>query len=58
MGRSREHPRSDRRCVPGSFERLVANIRAMKSVGLRVKANSVLTRWNEHEVEELARPLR
>jgi MoaA/NifB/PqqE/SkfB family radical SAM enzyme len=25
----------------------------MKSVGLRVKANSVLTRWNEHEVEEL-----
>ena len=45
------HDRQTR--VPGSFERLVANIRTMKSVGLRVKANSVLTRWNEHEVEEL-----
>jgi len=45
------HDRQTR--VPGSFERLVANIRAMKSLGLRVKANSVLTRWNEHEVEAL-----
>jgi len=43
------HDRQTR--VPGSFERLVANIRTMKSLGLRVKANSVLTRWNEHEVE-------
>jgi MoaA/NifB/PqqE/SkfB family radical SAM enzyme len=25
----------------------------MKSLGLRVKANSVLTRWNEHEIDEL-----
>ncbi|MFW2390704.1 MAG: SPASM domain-containing protein, partial [Polyangiales bacterium] len=39
--------------VPGSFERLVANIGTMKSLGLRVKANSVLTRWNEGEVEEI-----
>lgn len=36
--------------VPGSFERLVANIRAMKALGLRVKANSALTRWNENEL--------
>lgn len=39
--------------VPGSFDRLVANIGTMRSQGLRVKANSVLTRWNEHEIEEL-----
>jgi MoaA/NifB/PqqE/SkfB family radical SAM enzyme len=45
------HDRQTR--VPGSFERLVANIRTMKSIGLRVKANSVLTRWNEHEIEGL-----
>ena len=45
------HDRQTR--VPGSFVRLIANIRAMKSVGLRVRANSVLTRWNEHEVEDL-----
>ncbi len=43
------HDRQTR--VVGSFERLVANIRTMKSLGLRVKANSVLTRWNEDEVE-------
>ena len=42
------HDRQTR--VPGSFARLLANIRTMKSLGLRVKANSVLTRWNEHEV--------
>lgn len=45
------HDRQTR--VPGSFARLLGNIRTMKSFGLRVKANSVLTRWNEHEVEEL-----
>jgi MoaA/NifB/PqqE/SkfB family radical SAM enzyme len=45
------HDRQTR--VAGSFERLLANIRTMKSLGLRVKANSVLTRWNEHEVEDL-----
>jgi len=43
------HDRQTR--VAGSFERLVANIRTMKSLGLRVKANSVLTRWNEHEID-------
>jgi MoaA/NifB/PqqE/SkfB family radical SAM enzyme len=45
------HDRQTR--VAGSFERLVANIGTMKSLGLRVKANSVLTRWNEHEIDEL-----
>lgn len=49
--RAQTHDRQTR--VAGSFERLVANIRAMKSVGLRVKVNSVLTRWNEGEIEEL-----
>jgi MoaA/NifB/PqqE/SkfB family radical SAM enzyme len=39
--------------VAGSYERLLANIRTMRSLGLRVKANSVLTRWNENEVEAL-----
>jgi MoaA/NifB/PqqE/SkfB family radical SAM enzyme len=43
------HDRQTR--VVGSFERLLANIRTMKSLGLRVKANSVLTHWNEHEIE-------
>lgn len=45
------HDRQTR--VPGSFERLVENIRAMKTLGLRVKANSVLTLWNESEVEAM-----
>jgi len=45
------HDRQTR--VAGSFERLLANIRTMKSLGLRVKANSVLTRWNESEIEDL-----
>ena len=37
---------------PGSFERLLANLREMRALGLRVKLNSTLTAWNEHEVEE------
>jgi len=37
---------------PGSFERLLANLREMRSLGLRVKLNSTLTAWNEHEVED------
>ena len=45
------HDRQTR--VAGSFERLQANIAAMKAVGLRVRANSVLTRWNEHEVSDM-----
>ena len=45
------HDRQTR--VPGSFGRLVENIRGMRALGLRVQANSVLTRWNETEVEAL-----
>jgi MoaA/NifB/PqqE/SkfB family radical SAM enzyme len=37
---------------PGSFERLLANLREMRGLGLRVKLNSTLTAWNEHELEE------
>jgi len=37
---------------PGSFERLLANLREMRGLGLRVKLNSTLTAWNEHEVED------
>lgn len=36
---------------PGSLERLLANLREMRGLGLRVKLNSTLTAWNEHEVE-------
>lgn len=43
------HDRQTR--VPGSFERLLANLHEMLELGLRVKVNSTLTRWNEHEAE-------
>jgi MoaA/NifB/PqqE/SkfB family radical SAM enzyme len=43
------HDRQTR--VPGSFERLLANLREVLGLGLRVKINSTLTRWNEGEVE-------
>jgi mycofactocin biosynthetic radical S-adenosylmethionine protein MftC len=39
-------------CEPGSFERLLANLREMRGLGLRVKLNSTLTAWNEHEIED------
>jgi MoaA/NifB/PqqE/SkfB family radical SAM enzyme len=42
------HDRQTR--VAGSFERLLANLREMRRLGLRVKINSTLTAWNEHEV--------
>jgi MoaA/NifB/PqqE/SkfB family radical SAM enzyme len=49
---------------PGSFERLLANLGEMRGLGLRVKLNSTLTAWNEHEIgdmmalaDELALPL-
>ncbi len=45
------HDRQTR--VVGSFDRLVSNVRAMKSLGMRLKANSVLTLWNETEVEAM-----
>ncbi|HYG61391.1 MAG TPA: radical SAM protein, partial [Thermoanaerobaculia bacterium] len=43
------HDRQTR--VPGSFDRLLANLREMRELGLRVKVNSTLTAWNEGEIE-------
>lgn len=43
------HDRQTR--VPGSFDRLLANLREALGLGLRVKLNSTLTRWNERDVE-------
>jgi MoaA/NifB/PqqE/SkfB family radical SAM enzyme len=34
---------------PGSFDRLLQNLGEMRRLGLRVKINSTLTAWNEHE---------
>jgi MoaA/NifB/PqqE/SkfB family radical SAM enzyme len=45
------HDRQTR--VPGSFDRLVENLREMLALGLRVKVNSTLTRWNENETEAM-----
>jgi len=45
------HDRQTR--VPGSFDRLVENLEAMKAAGLRVLLNATLTRFNEDEVEEM-----
>ncbi len=43
------HDRQTR--IPGSFERLMQNLRGMREVGLRVQLNAVLTAWNENEIE-------
>ncbi len=43
------HDRQTR--VPGSFDRLLANLREALGLGLRFKINSTLTRWNEAEIE-------
>jgi MoaA/NifB/PqqE/SkfB family radical SAM enzyme len=43
------HDRQTR--VPGSFERLLKNLRELKSLGYRLKINSVLTTWNEHQID-------
>ena len=45
------HDRQTR--VPGSFDRLLANLAEMRSLGLRVKLNSTLTVWNEGEIAEM-----
>jgi MoaA/NifB/PqqE/SkfB family radical SAM enzyme len=42
------HDRQTR--VPGSFERLLENLREVLALGMRVKINSTLTAWNEGEV--------
>jgi len=49
--RAETHDRQTR--VPGSFERLIGNLGELRSIGLRVKVNSTLTRWNEPELEEM-----
>jgi MoaA/NifB/PqqE/SkfB family radical SAM enzyme len=52
------HDRQTR--VPGSFDRLISNVREMTELGIRTKFNCILTRWNEHEIEgmlELAEAL-
>ncbi len=43
------HDRQTR--VPGSFQRLLANLREMRELGFRVKLNSALTAWNEAELD-------
>ncbi len=45
------HDRQSR--VPGSFDRLIKNLRVMVSLGLRVKINGLLTAWNEHELRSM-----
>jgi MoaA/NifB/PqqE/SkfB family radical SAM enzyme len=47
--RASTHDRQTR--VPGSFDRLLANLGELRALGLRVKLNSTLTRWNEGEIE-------
>lgn len=42
------HDRQTR--VPGSFDRLLANLREASALGLRLKLNSTLTAWNEGEI--------
>jgi MoaA/NifB/PqqE/SkfB family radical SAM enzyme len=34
---------------PGSFDRLLQNLGELRRLGLRIKLNSTLTAWNEHE---------
>jgi MoaA/NifB/PqqE/SkfB family radical SAM enzyme len=45
------HDRQTR--VPGSFDRLMTNLRELRDLGMRVKLNCTLTRWNESEVESI-----
>ncbi|MBZ0112300.1 MAG: radical SAM protein [Thermoanaerobaculia bacterium] len=45
------HDRQTR--VPGSFDRLLANLAEMRDLGLRMKINSTVTRWNEAEIEAM-----
>ena len=49
--RAETHDRQTR--VPGSFDRLMANIPELRDLGIRLKLNSTLTRWNEGEIEEI-----
>ncbi len=49
--RPETHDRQTR--IAGSFDRLMANLRTMLDMGLRLKVNSTLTAWNEQEIEEM-----
>jgi MoaA/NifB/PqqE/SkfB family radical SAM enzyme len=45
------HDRQTR--VPGSFERLMENLPELCRLGLRLKLNTVMTRWNEDEIKAM-----
>ena len=45
------HDRQTR--VPGSFERLLANLAELRSLGFRLKMTSVLTIWNQHQIADM-----
>lgn len=45
------HERQTR--IPGSFDRLLENLTAMRGLGFRVKLNGTLTRWNEHQIADM-----
>lgn len=49
--RAETHDRQTR--VPGSFLRLIENVREMLELGLRIQVNSTLTAWNEDELEQM-----
>lgn len=49
--RPETHDRQTR--VPGSFAKLMANLREAQALGLRLKLNSALTIWNEQEIEAM-----
>lgn len=43
------HDRQTR--VTGSFDRLMENLPQLLDLGIRLKVNATLTRWNEHQIE-------
>jgi MoaA/NifB/PqqE/SkfB family radical SAM enzyme len=45
------HDRQTR--VAGSFERLMRNLAVLREQGLRVKLNTTLTAWNEHQLKAM-----
>ncbi len=45
------HDRQTR--VQGSFERLLSNLQELRDLGIRLKVNSTLTRYNEHELDDM-----
>ena len=50
-GSAKTHDRQTR--IPGSFERLLENLKGFRDLGLRFKLNSALTVWNEGEIREM-----